>query len=146
MDERDRLLIVLLRRNARAPVVELARGIGLSRSATQDRLTRLEASGAIARYTIVEANPPDGLHSAHILLKFEQGKHCAQIAPRIERLPGVTLLDSLAGEFDLLVSVDADSVEMIERSRSAIAETPGVAHVVTFMVLKRHQPKAAPTS
>ncbi|RVL60625.1 AsnC family transcriptional regulator, partial [Sinorhizobium meliloti] len=38
LDEKDLKLISLLRRNARAPIVALARHIGLSRSATQDRM------------------------------------------------------------------------------------------------------------
>ena len=53
MDDKDRLLLALLQRDARRPVVALARDLGLSRTATQDRLTKLTASGAIASFTII---------------------------------------------------------------------------------------------
>jgi Lrp/AsnC family leucine-responsive transcriptional regulator len=54
LDETDEKLLALLEQNARRPVVALAKAVGLSRSAVQDRLARLEDSGAVARYTIVQ--------------------------------------------------------------------------------------------
>jgi DNA-binding Lrp family transcriptional regulator len=45
LDAKDHELLALLRRNARTPVFTLAKALGLSRSATQERLQRLESSG-----------------------------------------------------------------------------------------------------
>ncbi|WP_459178650.1 Lrp/AsnC family transcriptional regulator [Sinorhizobium meliloti] len=87
LDEKDLKLISLLRRNARAPIVSLARHIGLSHSATQDRLARLEGSGAITGYTVVEGAPGTIVQAAHLLARFESGKTCDQIAPRGESDP-----------------------------------------------------------
>ena len=47
LDAKDRGLLSLLRTNARLPVVALAKALGLSRSATQERLQRLESGGTI---------------------------------------------------------------------------------------------------
>ena len=138
LDEKDLKLISLLRRNARAPIVSLARHIGLSRSATQDRLARLEASGAIAGYTVVEGMPSAIVQAAHLLVRFENGKTCDQIAPRVKAIPFVTRIDSLAGEIDLLVSVDADSIDSVEEARRQVAAVPGIATVTTALVLRRH--------
>ena len=44
----DRQLIALLRENARMPVAEIARKLGISRSTAQSRLERLERNGTIA--------------------------------------------------------------------------------------------------
>lgn len=138
LDEKDLKLISLLRRNARAPIVSLARHIGLSRSATQDRLTRLEGSGAIAGYTVVEGTPSAIVQAAHLLVRFENGKTCEQIAPRVKSIPFVTRIDSLAGEIDLLVSIDADSIDSVEEARRQAAAVPGIAEVTTALVLRRH--------
>jgi DNA-binding CsgD family transcriptional regulator len=43
--DRDRALIALLGENARMPVAELARKLGLSRTTVQARIERLEADG-----------------------------------------------------------------------------------------------------
>ena len=45
-------LLTQLRQNARAPVTELARRIGLARTTVQARIERMEAGGIIAGYTL----------------------------------------------------------------------------------------------
>ena len=138
MDDKDRRLLELLRQDARLPVVALARHIGLSRSATQERLARLERSGAVVRYTIVEGSPTPARQSAHVLARLVGATTCALVAPRLRGLPHVTAINSLAGPYDLLVSLEADGPEALEAARGAIAATPGVAEVMTLVVLRRH--------
>jgi Lrp/AsnC family transcriptional regulator, leucine-responsive regulatory protein len=83
MDDKDRILIAMLSKDARRPIVALARDISLSRSATQDRLARLVASGAIAKFTIVEGQAGEARQTAHLLVKLEKGFKCAQVVPKI---------------------------------------------------------------
>jgi len=52
IDEKDRLLIKLLSDDARMPVSELSKQVGLSGPATSERIRRLEANGIIARFTL----------------------------------------------------------------------------------------------
>ena len=52
LDDKDHILIGALRRNARESLVGLARTVGLSRSATQERMRRLEREGIIRGYTV----------------------------------------------------------------------------------------------
>lgn len=135
MDEKDRMLLALLRRDARRPVVALARDLGLSRTATQDRLARLQASGAIARFTIVDGNS-SVRDSAYLIVRLEPGFRCAQIVPKIRNFPAVEAIDSLAGPFDMIVRVGAETVEGIEQVRTELVLLPGVAEVTTHVVLE----------
>jgi DNA-binding Lrp family transcriptional regulator len=52
MDEKDRLIVRLLREDARMPVSELSKRVGLSGPSTGDRMRRLEANGIISRFTV----------------------------------------------------------------------------------------------
>lgn len=52
IDEKDRLIVKLLTRDARMPVSELSKRVGLSGPATSERIRRLEASGLITRFTL----------------------------------------------------------------------------------------------
>ncbi|WP_417414855.1 Lrp/AsnC family transcriptional regulator [Hoeflea sp.] len=52
IDEKDRLIIKLLGANARMPVSEMARHVGLSGPATSERIRRLENNGIISRFTV----------------------------------------------------------------------------------------------
>ena len=107
MDDKDRLLLTLLRRDAHRSIVALARDLGLSRSATQERLAKLEASGAIAGFTIVEGAAPGARQSAYLTVAFEPGRRCAEIVPKLKRLPSIAMIHSLTGAVDLILRVDA---------------------------------------
>lgn len=52
LDDTDRLIIRLLREDARMAVSELSRRVGLSGPSTGDRMRRLEAQGIISRFTV----------------------------------------------------------------------------------------------
>jgi DNA-binding Lrp family transcriptional regulator len=136
MDDKDRLLLSLLRRDARRPVVALARDLGLSRTATQDRLAKLQASGAIERFTIVEG---DGRarESAYLMVRLAPGFRCAQLAPKVRALPAVEAVHSVTGAVDMIVRVAAEHIEGIEQARAEMAGLPGVAEVSTHVVLER---------
>ena len=56
----------------------------------------------------------------------------------MKTIPVVTRIDSLAGEVDLLVSVDAESIDSLEDVRRQVAEIPGISSVTTALVLRRH--------
>lgn len=137
VDDKDRLLMTLLRRDARRSVVALARDLGLSRSATQDRIAKLSASGAITGYTTIEGNAA-AAQSAYLMVRFVPGKRCADILPRLRVIPSIAMAHSLAGPTDLMLRVDGDSLAEIEAARSAVAVVPGVAEVQTHVVLERH--------
>lgn len=136
MDDKDRLLLSLLRRDARRPVVALARDLGLSRTATQDRLAKLQASGAIESFTIIDG---DGRtrESAYLMIQLEQGFRCAQIAPKVRMVAAVESAHSVSGAVDMIVRVAAEHVDGIEKARAEVAGLVGVAQVVTHIVLER---------
>lgn len=136
MDDKDRLLLSLLRRDARRPVVALARDLGLSRTATQDRLAKLQASGAIAGFTIVGGDER-GRELAYLIVRLERGARCAQIVPKVRTIPMVEAIHSVTGAIDMIVCVAAEHVEGIEKARVELAGLAGVAEVSTHVVLER---------
>jgi DNA-binding Lrp family transcriptional regulator len=136
MDDKDQLLLTLLRRDARRPVVALARDLGLSRTATQDRLARLQASGAIARFTIVDGDA-SARERAYLIVKLEPGFRCAQLVPKIRTMPAVEAIHSIAGPVDMIIRVVAEHVEGIEKVRTQVVAIAGVAEVSTHVVLER---------
>ena len=138
MDDKDKLLLTLLRRDARRPIVALARDLGLSRSATQERLAKLQASGAISGFTTVEGSGGPARQSAYLMVTFEAGRRCAEMVPKLKKIPSVAMIHSLTGPVDVIVRIEGEDVADIESSRSAVASLPGVAVVATSIVLERH--------
>lgn len=134
-DERDGLLIALLRDNARTPVTLLARRLGLSRSAVQERLARLERQGVIAGYTVRLGQEirPAGLR-AYVMLSVDP-KSSVETVAGLRAMPEVEACSAVAGTFDLVVLVVAPTAEAIDRLLDRIGGLPGVERTVSLMVL-----------
>jgi DNA-binding Lrp family transcriptional regulator len=135
LDATDRRLLALLQDNSRVPLVALARAIGRSRSATQQRLHRLEASGVIQKYTIRLGTPDQPRVQAWLSLGFAPGVNCATVMPALGKFPEVKLAQSVAGGSDMMALVETESVQALARLRDQIAQLPEVRSVDTTPVL-----------
>lgn len=134
LDAIDQRLIALLQDDARTPTVALARAVGLSRSAVQERLQRLERGGTIAQYTL-RLGEIEGLQ-AWLMLRHAEGFSCDDVLPELSSWPQVRLCHSLAGEIDLLVLVQARSTAELSDLRERAMQLKGIAAVTTAPVLR----------
>ncbi|HEY9540431.1 MAG TPA: Lrp/AsnC family transcriptional regulator [Luteimonas sp.] len=139
LDQKDRQLLALLAEDARLPLTTLAQRIHLSRSATRERLQRLEDTGIILGYTVRVRWTNGDEAGAWLLITLQPGVACTVVAPRILAVPGVTLCHALGGTVDLLVQVHAANAEEISGARDVIAALDGVKAVTTHVVLARHR-------
>jgi DNA-binding Lrp family transcriptional regulator len=135
MDDLDQHLLARLRENARAPVAELARALGLSRTTVQSRLARLERSGVIAGYSVKlsEAEAARQIH-AYVMLTVEP-KQAAAVTQALRRLPGVRALQSVSGPFDMIAGVEAPSVSEMDALIDEIGAVKGVERTNSSIVL-----------
>jgi Lrp/AsnC family leucine-responsive transcriptional regulator len=136
LDEKDEILLSALERDARASVVDLARRIGLSRSATQDRLAKLERTGAIAGYTIRRGvGESNARLSAWLMLRHDKGGSCGPPSAILRRIPEIVSIQALAGDPDMLVRVEAAGSADLSRIVAAVKAISGIASVSTHVVL-----------
>ncbi|MFK8029873.1 MAG: Lrp/AsnC family transcriptional regulator [Gammaproteobacteria bacterium] len=134
LDSKDQLLIASLRKNARASLVSLAKDINLSRSATHDRINRLESKGVIKGYTVVLdklAQPTKAVFFVSIV----NGDPNPLIAEKINKLRDVTGSQCLSGEIDLLVQAACPDTNRLAELRDEISGLKGVSRVKTQLVL-----------
>ena len=136
IDAIDERLLALLRDDARMPLTTLAKRVGLSRSAAQERLRRLERDGVILGYTLRRGASDAPGAQAWFALKFAPGFSCADVIDDLAALSEVRLCHSVAGDVDLMVLVEAMSVPRIAELRESILLMKGVDTVTTTMVLK----------
>lgn len=135
LDDTDRKLIAMLQDNARLSTVALAKAVGLSRSAVQERLQRLENGGVIAQYTVRLGSAGDPLQ-AWLLLRYAESFSCDDVMPLLAALPQVQQAYSVAGEIDLVVLVRTDTPGQLADLRETIASFKGVDDVTTLAVLR----------
>lgn len=140
IDETDRKLLSYLTEDARTPIAEVARRIGLSRGAVQDRLSRLERDRIITGYS-VRLNLTDAAGArAWLIISLTPGVDCNPIVAQLSRMPEVEQCFSVAGDVDILSLVAAPTLEAVFALRGAIAALDGVGVVKTLTVLAEHRP------
>lgn len=139
LDQKDRALLNALRRNSRASLVSLARDIDLSRSATHDRITKLEEIGAIMGYTVNLANSALPQMRAFISMQFQSSAAQSAIVGPIRELDHVEAVYCLAGDIDALIYCECESAEQLSDLRNTLAQMDGVISLSTRQILKSSQ-------
>lgn len=135
MDDLDEHLLGKLRENARAPVAELARALGLSRTTVQSRLARLERSGVIAGYAVKLAGSYEGGRVHAFITITVEPKQAAAVTAALKRMPGVRRLQSVSGPFDMIATVEATGVAEMDAVIDEIGAVKGVERTNSSIVL-----------
>jgi DNA-binding Lrp family transcriptional regulator len=133
LDEVDHRLITLLRGNARLPAASLARQLGLSRSAVQERMRRLERDGVIQGYTALLAEAPGGV-AALAMITLDPKLHDRAVAA-LRGLPEVLSCHTVSGPSDLIAHVAAPDAAALDDVLTRIGKLPGVARTTSAVLL-----------
>jgi len=134
LDPLDLQLLALLEMDGRMSHARLARRVGRSRSAIQERIERLERMGHIAGYTIRRGNRPADIQ-AYLLVSATGASHDT-LAAAVQGFPEVRVCDSVSGDLDLILQVQARDIATVDRVRAAVAALPGVARTRTALVMQ----------
>jgi len=135
MRPKDRQLFDLLKVNAREPVASLARKLGVARTTVQERLRRLEESGAIAGYTVRLGQTAERpAITAHVLLEVNP-KRADVVIRELKALAPIRGLYALSGSFDYLAIIETGSTHDMDGILDRIGRLDGVAKTETSIVL-----------
>lgn len=124
-DETDRALIAALSENARLPVADLARRLGIARTTVQARIDRLIEKGLIAGFTLRRGaglRPP---LRATALISVEPRAQPA-VLTRLKSLSVVESVHTTSGRFDMIATLSAQDTEELDRTLDQIGEAQGV--------------------
>lgn len=135
IDGTDRNLLVMLTENARVPVAEISRELGLSRTTVQSRIERLERRGVITGYTTRLSDEYEkGLIKAHILITVLT-KFASKVEGELRRIPEVSTLQSVSGSFDMIAIVAALSIRELDELIDRIGGLDGVERTMSSIIL-----------
>jgi DNA-binding Lrp family transcriptional regulator len=135
MTDKDEELIALLRVNAREPVASLARKLGLSRTTVQDRLKKLETSGAISGYAVKLGAQAKNTGISALLTLAVEPRRQIEVAKIVGKLPQVEVLYTVSGKYDLVAIVKTASAEDMDALIDRVGVVPGVQEIETAVIL-----------
>jgi Lrp/AsnC family leucine-responsive transcriptional regulator len=140
LDGFDRKLLAELSVNGRLPITELARRIGLSKSPTQARLKRLEASGHILGYR-AQLDPVKlgREHVAFLEVRLTDTREPALSAfnAAVIKIPEIEQCHLIAGQFDYLVKIRCKDMRAYREILADVVSTlPYVASTSTHVSMQ----------
>ena len=135
IDDLDRRLISALRSDGRAPISKLAGLLKVSRATVENRLSRLQASGAILGFTLRFREDYD-LEGVRAIMSIEvAGKSTAAVIKSLRGIPQVHALHTTNGAWDLVAELRAESLGAFDRVLRDVREIDGVLNSETSLLL-----------
>ena len=139
MDDTDRQLIALLRDDARASVVTLARSLRVARATVQNRIGKLEREGVIVGYS-VRLKPEAESHRIRAIMGIEvKGPRGDAVLKLWRGHANVVALHTTNGRWDLVAELRADTLEAFDKVLNAIRKIDGIASTETSILLSTHK-------
>ena len=138
-DSTDQKLLSLLRSNARTPVVDIAKKLGVSRATVQNRLAKLEKSGTIIGYTVnLRSGTNENPIRAIMSLKTD-GRQEVKIVQELKGFPGIIALYSTNGRWDMIANIETDTLESFNKILSNIRLVEGITATETSLLLDSYK-------
>jgi len=135
LTEKDEELLSILRCNARASISDIARATGVSRTAIQNRLNKLENNGVIKAYSVVLGSEyTNQLISANVSLKVNPNLR-KNIGISLRKIHQISHIYSISGEYDLLVTIEAQTLEKLNSILNLVCSLEGVERTNSSIIL-----------
>ncbi|WP_276272746.1 Lrp/AsnC family transcriptional regulator [Haloarcula litorea] len=132
MDELDREILSILRRDARTPYTEIADEVGTSEGTVRNRVEQLIEDGVIERFTIATRT---GNVKSMIEVGVDVDVDTAAVTDRIAEWQAVDFVWQVSGEEDIVVVVDAADTGAVNDLITRAREMDEVVSTKTRLIL-----------
>ncbi|QZX98422.1 Lrp/AsnC family transcriptional regulator [Halobaculum rubrum] len=118
MDDLDRRILNLLRRDARTPYTEIADEVGTSEGTVRNRVDRMTSDGVIERFTVTTRT---GNVKAMVEISVDMNVNTSAVSERLADWEEVDFVWQVSGQEDIVLIVDCVDTravnELITRAR-----------------------------
>jgi Lrp/AsnC family transcriptional regulator, leucine-responsive regulatory protein len=138
LDPIDTAIVGALSLDGRATYQELGRRIGLSATATADRVRRLQSAGIITGYrAIVDPDRLGRTVEAMIDVRLVNGADRSQFAGVLRRQPAVVEATHVTGHYDYVLRVFCTGTTELDNLLGVLKQDAGVVESQTRLLLHR---------
>ena len=132
MDELDREILSILRRDARTAYTEIADRVGTSEGTVRNRVEQMVDDGIIERFTVSTST---GNVKSMIELSVDVNVDTAAVADRIIEWKEVDFVWQVSGDEDIVLVVDAADTERVNELITRARELDEVLNTKTRLIL-----------
>ena len=132
MDDLDRRILSILRRDARTPYTEIADRVGTSEGTVRNRVDRMTEEGIIERFTVTTRT---GNVKAMIEISVEMNVDTAAVGERMVDWEEVDFVWQVSGEDDVVLVVDAVDTRAVNELITKAREMDEVKSTKTRLIL-----------
>jgi DNA-binding Lrp family transcriptional regulator len=132
MDELDREILNILRRDARTPYTEIAEQVGTSEGTVRNRVEGMVEDGVIERFTVTTRT---GNVKAMIEISVAMDVNTDEIGKRLADWEEVDFVWQVSGEDDIVLIVDCVDTRAVNELISRAREQEEVEESTTRLIL-----------
>ena len=136
MNDKDKAIIAMLERDARAPVSDIAKAVGMSRATVKSRITRLEESGVIAGYTVRRGYIAEQREISGWALIGLSASHAEEAIAEIRQIKEIVQIDAINGKSDLATVISTDTLDSFDRTLTQLRAIDGVDDLSSHLLLR----------
>lgn len=139
IDGIDKTIIRHLMKDARKPILEIARNIGISGAAIHQRLRKLESSGLLLGSKFIVNSKILGYTTvAYVGIFMEKAVDNAKATKELEKIPEVLECHYTTGKWSILIKVLCkDNEHLMQVLEQQIQNIAGVSTTETFVSLRQ---------
>ncbi len=137
IDDLDRQILALIQRDAKRPQAEVAKQVGLSAAAVNERLKKLERAGVIRHYAaVVDPRALGAPITAFVEVFVEHPRFEPAFLARLQKLDQVQECHHVTGEFSLLLKVRVRDIDALQHLLlKELSSADGIRQTRTTLVL-----------
>ena len=132
-DDKDKLILELLRKNSRMTNTELSKHLGMTEGAIRSRIKRLVEAGIIRKFTIEASNQAQSYAVLMAKAKTETKKMMKEITSKGLHSDAY----EISGEYDGCIILSGNTIEEIDKKIDVIRKLPSVSETRTFISFGR---------
>ncbi len=138
LDERDRIIIEMLTRDARTPFTEIAKVLGISETAVRKRVKALEEAGVIKQYTAVVDPSRLGYNLVSLTGIDTLPEKIFEVANKLKEFEFVRKVYLTSGDHMIMAEVWArDGEDLSDIISNRIGKIEGVVKVCPAIILEK---------
>ncbi len=135
VDNLDKLIIDMLKKDSRRPFVEIASKLGVSEGTIRSRVHRMTEMGIIRGFTIKTSSKNV---KALVEIRVNVNTDTEKIAEELAHYDGVTEVFEVTGDQDIVAIVDVDSSQKLNEIIERVRRYDNTLSTRTKLILKEH--------